>query len=312
MAEEAREVLLLANPTAGGGAAARIARQAAWTLKGLGVASRSVIGGSPAEARLAVADAAADLARSGRRPAALVAVGGDGTVRLAAGLAAGMGLPLGIVPAGTGNGVAYSLGLPLDAWEACRVVARGSAGPCDLGIIEFPGRDAPPEVFLNVAGAGLDAAITASYREDGLGVRGIPGYVIAAVRSLATYAAVPLDLELDGRPSRQEVLLVAIGNGAFYGKGIRIVPSAEPSDGLLDVLVIQAVGLADLSSLVPLLLLGRHTRHPRVRTYRAREIDIRATGGEAARAVAVQADGDVIGRLPVRVSVRPGGISVLR
>jgi diacylglycerol kinase (ATP) len=282
------------------------------TLAGLGVASESVVPGSPAEARPAVLEAVDALTRSGKPPAALVAVGGDGTVRLATGVAAGLGLPLGIIPAGTGNGVAYSLGLPLDAWEACRVVARGSAMPCDLGIVEFPGSGAPSEAFLNVAGAGLDAAITATYHEDGLGVRGVPGYVIAALRSLATYTAVPLDLELDGRPSRHEVLLVAIGNGAFYGKGVRIVPSAEPSDGLLDVLVVQAAGLADLSSLVPLLLLGRHTRHPRVRTYRAREITIRAAEGETARAVGVQADGDVIGRLPVRVSVRPGGIRVLR
>lgn len=320
MVEQAGQLVLLANPTAGGGSAARIARQAVHTLSGLGLAAELVVPSGPAEAGSAVSAVIDRLSRDGHSPKALVAVGGDGTVRLAAAIALEAGLPLGIVPAGTGNGVAYSLGLPLDPWEACRVVARGSPRPCDLGLVEFLGAvsgsgvagagEPAPEIFLSVAGAGLDAAITRAYQADGSGVRGVPGYVIAAVRSLATYEAVPLELELDGQSTRLDVLLVAIGNGAFYGKGIRIVPSAEPSDGLLDVLVVLAVGLADLSSLVPLLLLGRHASHRRVRTYRAREVVVRARPG-VTRRVPVQADGDIIGELPVRVSVLPGGIRLL-
>ncbi len=320
MVAETGQVVLLANPSAGRGAGARIARQAVHTLSGLGSAAELVLPRSVSEAGLAVSAAVERLSYEGHPARALVAVGGDGTVRLAAAISRKLDLPLGIIPGGTGNVVAYSLGLPLDPWEACQVVAGGSPRPCDLGRVEFLSPAGPgtaghgpraSELFLNVAGAGLDATITRAYHEDGAGVRGVPGYVVAAVRSLATYEAVPLELELDGRPSRHDVLLVAVGNGSFYGKGIRIVPSAEPSDGLLDVLVVLAVGLADLSSLVPLLLLGRHTGHPRVRTYRAREVVIRARPG-VTRSVPVQADGDVIGELPVRVSVLPGGIRLLR
>lgn len=307
-------VILLANPTAAGGAAGYVARQAIHTFRGLGLAATLVSPPAPEQAEPACLKAITGLPGS---PKALVAVGGDGTVRLAAGIAARAGLPLGIVPAGTGNGTAYSLGLPLGAWEACRVIARGTPRPCDLGRIEFlAGGNAA--FFLNVAGAGLDAAIARAYHNGvtggggGPSLRGVPGYVVAALRSLATFRPVPLDLVLDRRPLRLDALLVAIGNGAFYGKGIRIAPGARPSDGLLDVCVVLGVGVADLSVLVPMLLAGRHAAHPKVKTFRAREIVVRAAagagGGEDPEPVPVQADGDVLGRLPVRVSVVPGGI----
>lgn len=311
-------VVLLVNPTAGGGAAAGIARQAVHTFAGLGLEAVTVSPAGAEAAEAVVRETLAELAGKGRRPRGLVAVGGDGTVRLAAGIAAETGLPLGIIPAGTGNGAAYSLGLPLDAWAACRVVAHGRPEPCDLGRIEFglktspgPASERGPVPFLNVAGAGLDAAITQAYQEFALGVRGVPGYVIATLRSLATYRPVPLRLEFDGKALELEVLLVAVGNGSFYGKGIRIVPPASPSDGLLDVCVVLAASLAEISSLVALLLVGRHTGHPRVRTFQAREVILRAAPG-LLRVVRVHADGDLVGELPVRFSVLPGGISVFR
>lgn len=310
-------LVLLANPTAGGGAAARIARQAVHTFAGLGLHAVLVEPGCPGEAAVAVREAIDKLSTADRPPRALVAVGGDGTIRVAAAVAMDAGLPMGIVPAGTGNGVAYSLGLPLDAWEACRLIATGTPQPCDLGRIEFPGEgDQPGDgrhpsvLFLNVAGVGLDAAITRVYHEDGLGVRGVPGYALATVRSLLAYEPVPLDLGLDGETLRLEALLVAIGNGSFYGKGIQIIPPARPSDGLLDVCVVLPAGLADLSSLVPMLLLARHTHHPKVRTFRARQVEVR-TGAGASRSVPVHADGDVVGDLPVRISVIPGGIRLV-
>jgi diacylglycerol kinase (ATP) len=122
---------------------------------------------------------------------------------------------------------------------------------------------------------------------------------------------VPLRLEFDGQALELEVLLVAVGNGSFYGKGLRIVPPASPSDGLLDVCVVLAAGLAEIPSLVALLLMGRHTGHPRVRTFQAREVILRAAPG-LLRVVRVHADGDLVGELPVRFSVLPGGISVFR
>ncbi len=319
-------VVLLANPNAGGGKASEVARRAVRTLARLGVEARMVLPRREAEAAEAVRAAVLRLESEGRRLRALVAVGGDGTVRRAAVLAGKAGLPLGIIPAGTGNGAAYSLGLPLDPGEACRIVTHGLPRAIDLGRVEFPGGgSAPggdgaagtggperrsPELFVNVAGAGLDAAISRAYEVDRTGPRGVPGYVLAALRSLATSEPVPLELGLDGETREFEALLVAIGNGAFYGKGIRIAPPASPSDGLLDVVVVLAAGPAEISALVPLLLLGRHTGHPKVRTFRAREVTV-AAGAGTVRPVPVHADGDTIGELPVRVSVVPGGIDLL-
>lgn len=304
---------MLGNPTAGRGAALGVARQVVHTLGGLGLEAFLVLPGGPPEAAAAVRSAADELARRGRPPSALVAVGGDGTVRLAAGLAADTGLELGMIPAGTGNGTAYSLGLPLDAWEACRVVARGRAVPCDLGLLEFPGGGEAAGPFLNVAGAGLDAVIARTYGEQGrLGLHGVTGYLVAALRSLAAFRPVPLEIVLDGQALELEVLLVAVGNGAFYGKGIRIVPPADPADGYLDVCLVLPVSLADLSLLVPLLLAGRHPRHPKVRVLRGREVVLRVAGpARGAGAVPVHADGDLVGELPVRFTVRSGGVRVI-
>ncbi len=304
-------LVLLANPTAGGGGAGRVARQAVRTFAGLGHDAVLVEPLTAESVLPAVREAAGELTAADRPARALVAVGGDGTVRVAASAARETGLPLGVVPAGTGNGVAYSLGLPLDPWEACRIVAAGEPVPCDLGLLEFAGGSpSSSALFLNVAGVGLDAEISRVYHEDGLRVRGVPGYALAAVRSLWTYRPVPLSLEVDGEGLELEALLLAIGNGSFYGKGIRIVPHARPTDGWLDVCVVLEAGLADLPSLVPMLLLGRHLSHPKVRTFRARTLKVtgRAAGGSA---VPVHADGDLVGYLPVRVSVVPGGIRLV-
>ncbi len=305
-------VVLLANPVAGGGAAGRIARQVVHTLAGLRVEVLPVYPGSPDEAGAAIAETvAAAEARTGLRPRALVAVGGDGTIRLGAGLAVESGLPLGVVPAGTGNGIAYSLGLPLDPWEACRVVARGTPEPCDLGRLVFTGGPGDGStLFINVAGAGLDAVVARTYRDGGVGGRGGPGYALAVLHSLATYRPVALRLTVDGEPLATEALLVAVGNGGFYGKGVRVAPSASPADGLLDVLIVLPLGLGELSGLLPLFLLGRHESHPRVRTLRVREVVIEADPGEP-RDVPVHADGDVVWSLPVRVSVVPGAVRVI-
>jgi len=306
-----RAVILLSNPAAGGGAGAQVARQAVHTFAGLGHKAVLVSPPGPDAIKPAVVEALRSLGVTGPSQAILTAVGGDGTVRLAAEVAADLGVPLGIIPAGTGNGVAYSLGLPLDPWEACRVIATGPVVACDLGRIEFaPETGDRPTGFLNVAGAGLDAAITETYERTGLGLRGVPGYAVAALRSLASHAPALLDLTLDGRPLTLSALLVAVGNGPFYGKGIRIVPSAMPADGFLDVCVVLEVGLADLSTLVPLVLLGRHTGHPKVRTFRVREAFISPRPG-ATKPPLVQADGDLVGRLPARFSVIPGGVRLV-
>ncbi|MCL6580434.1 MAG: hypothetical protein K6U08_02305 [Firmicutes bacterium] len=191
MSRSRETVILLANPTAGGGAASRVARQAVYTFSGLGLRAFLVTPAGPEAAGAEVRRALAALRAERVRPRGLVAVGGDGTVRLAARLAYRARLPLGVVPAGTGNGAAYSLGLPLDPWEACRVVARGVPVPCDLGRLEFIGRPCRPEFFLNVAGVGLDADITRVYHQGVRRLRGVPGYVVAALRSLASTGPTP-------------------------------------------------------------------------------------------------------------------------
>ena len=113
-------------------------------------------------------------------------------------------------------------------------------------------------------------------------------------------------LELDGVSRGFEGTLVAVGNCASYGGGMRIVPAADPADGLLDVLTAEPLGRLALARLKPRLRRGTHVTDPRVSTFRARQIRVYAEG------IVGYADGERIGPLPLDVTCVPGAVRLLR
>jgi diacylglycerol kinase (ATP) len=113
-------------------------------------------------------------------------------------------------------------------------------------------------------------------------------------------------LDIDGEDRSFEGVLVAIGNCPSYGGGLRILPAADPADGLLDVVVAAPFGRVTLARLKPRLRHGTHVTDPRVSTYRARNVRIHADG------IVGYADGERIGPLPLEIGCVPGAVRLLR
>jgi diacylglycerol kinase (ATP) len=165
----------------------------------------------------------------------VVAWGGDGTINEVASPLIDSGVPLGIVRAGSGNGLARELGIPVSPEAAVDIALGGCTRVVDVGLAE--GRP-----FLNVAGVGFDAAMAAEFNRLGGERRGAFRYGLHVAGAAFRYKARRYVIEADGRRIEVEALLIAIANLAQYGSNAVIAPRAKPDDGLLDVVVIEARG----------------------------------------------------------------------
>lgn len=291
-------IVVVANPAAGGGAVAAGSRAAA-TLRAGG-----------ARVELVVPTDEAALRRSARIAAetgvdAIVAAGGDGTANLVAQSCLAHGVTFGLVPSGTGNDNARSLGIPLgDPDSAARAVLAGLAAERRIDVGWAQAGTEPGRAFLGVLSTGFDSAVNErANRMRRLG--GTARYVAALARELRAFSPLEYRIEVDGVPfGPGRALLASVGNGPGYGGGMLVCPSADPADGLLDLTVLGAVPTATFVRLFPSVYRGTHVRHPVVTTARGTRLRIDAPGGVA------YADGERFGPLPVTVTVRPGALRV--
>jgi diacylglycerol kinase (ATP) len=136
--------------------------------------------------------------------------------------------------------------------------------------------------------------------------RGPRRYDLAIMVELARLRPRRYTLRLDGEEQVLDAVLVAVGNCASYGGGMRILPGADPADGLLDVLVAAPMGRVTLARLRPRLIKGTHVTDPHVTTYRAREVRIHADD------IVGYADGERVGPLPMTITCVPGAVRLLR
>jgi diacylglycerol kinase (ATP) len=209
---------------------------------------------------------AGELAReaAARGDDAVLAVGGDGTANEVAGGLIGTATALGIVPMGSGNGLARALGIPLRPGPALDVLEHAVVRRMDAARVN--GR-----LFLNVAGAGFDAAVGAAFHEHTSrgGRRGILTYVRMGFRSMFTYRAEACRLEVGDKSFEGRALLVTFANGRQYGAEATIAPGSRLDDGLLDVVVLEDAPLPELLLHAPRLFLGGLDRFRRYRRFPA-------------------------------------------
>jgi diacylglycerol kinase (ATP) len=285
------DVVVLVNPTSGRGRGMRVATEVAGRLRDAGVPARLVHGRDAADA--------VDVARKvvDERPDALVAVGGDGLVHLAVQALAGTDVPLGVIPAGTGDDIARALGIPLDTAAATATVLAGTARTIDLGRV----RD---EWFAGVLYAGFDSAVNERVNTM-TWPHGRLRYDLAILLELRSFEPLRFIVEMDGEESQLEAMFVSVGNTRQYGGGLRICPDAEPDDGLFDVTIIAPVPRRVVPVLLPKLYKGTHVTHPAVRMFRARTVGLAASG------VVAYADGERIGPLPLHAEIVPGALRVI-
>jgi diacylglycerol kinase (ATP) len=287
-----REIALLTNPTSGKGKGGRARDAVLPRLRAAGLVVRNLEGRDAAEALTLAQQSVAD------GVSALVVVGGDGMVHLGVQAVAGTGVPLGLIPAGTGNDVARHLDLPRkDPLAAAELVLAGRTRTIDLA-------RSGGQFFVTVLAAGFDAIV--NERANAMTwPRGQMRYNIATLAELRTFKPLPYVLDLDGQERRVDAMLVAVGNGPSFGGGLRITEGASLDDGLLDVVIIKEMSKRDLVRTYPKLFKGTHVTHPKYERHQVRRVTIAAPG------IVSYADGERFGPLPLTVECAAGALTVL-
>jgi len=244
----------------------------------------------------------------------VVAVGGDGTAQevLNGLMAAGAGRDgeppaFGLVPGGTGNDLARSLGLPLTLMEALGVALGDHTRLMDLGQASHDGET---RYFSAAGGTGFDAQVAFTMGgKRARWQRGRAGYVLSTLNELRNYKNRALSLRLTTDVGDRQVegkfLFVAFANGPFYGGGMRICPDASVDDGLLDLCLAGDIGRLGALKELPGIYRGAHVNHPLVEMTKVREL--RIDGEEGTR---VHLDGEPFGMLPVDLTVREAAVAV--
>lgn len=292
-----RRVVILVNPTSGGGRGGRNAPQAIAGLRARGLEVIEATGASAAETSAQAALAMADGVD------AVVVCGGDGTVNLGVQLVAGTEVPLGIIPVGTGDDNARTLGIPLNEVEqAVDVIAAGHVRTVDLGHVTAA--DGSGRWFLGVMSSGFDSLV--NERANRLSwPKGKARYLVAVIAELSVFKALPYVVEVDGVHHDGTAMLIAVGNGVSYGGGMKVCPSAVPDDGQLSLTFLGEVSKPTFLKVFPRVFNGSHVSHPAVHEFSGRHIKLDAPGQIA------YADGERVGLLPVQVEVRPNTLRAL-
>jgi diacylglycerol kinase (ATP) len=297
---------VIVNPAAGAGRGAGRWPALATLLQRQGVAFEAVLTQAAGHA----AEVAARAAREGR--AVVVAAGGDGTISevvngLLSAQVAARSLPaLGVLPLGTAQDFARSLGLPLTPEAAVASLVRARPAPIDVGRIRLA--DGAVRYFVTYAGTGFDALVVARAQAWAPRWRGAWPYIIGFFHVLRGYANRRFSVWLDGKllVSRRRINMVIVANGGNYAGLLRIAPSASMRDGWLDVVVVGDVGRLEFLVSLPLALIGRHLAHPKVAAFRAQHVMVAAR-----ERLPIQREGEVAGRLPASFDVLPGALPVL-
>lgn len=294
-----RTLAVAINPTASFGRGREVGPQVVAMLRGQGHVVHELVARDLDGLR---ADAAARLASG---VDALAVVGGDGMVNLAVELTVGTGIPIGIVPSGTGNDVARELGIPLDDTEAAvqRMLDALDRGPRVIDAARID-HGSGSRRFVGVLSAGFDAVVNERANRMRR-PRGPSRYTIALLIELARLRPIDYRLVIDGVEHRERALLVSVGNSTSLGGGMRVTPAALLDDGLLDVMLVRPLSRFAFLRIFPRVFAGTHVTDPRVVTMRGRRIRIEAEG------IVAYADGERIAPLPIDVEVEPGALRVL-
>ena len=240
----------------------------------------------------------------------LIVAGGDGTINDAVNGLGKAGFPegvtLGILPAGTGNDLAATLCIPDDPDEAEDVIRQGRVRTLDVARVRSQGIE--ERFFINVATGGLGAEISDANEGELKKRWGKLSYLRASFEVAKDFDVKELDLYLDDELHRVRAVNVVVGNCRFAGGGWLAAPRANPEDGLLDVVIIEKLGLADLLQLAPASMArADYVGKEGVFSARAREIRVETQPPGLEFTV----DGEVVGDEPARFSVVPGALKVI-
>jgi diacylglycerol kinase (ATP) len=259
-----------------------------------------------------------------KKPDLVVVAGGDGTIRPIASQLLSTNIPLAIIPVGSFNNLAMSLGLASDPLAACAVVENGMPTRIDVGIAD------ENNLFFEAAGVGVDAQMFPIGEEI---KRGRFLAIFQALRTVLIHQQTPVELRFDRpvsqayqasfrghvplqrrrrrfRKSRNRVRLrcsfLAVANGPFYGTNLAVCPGAKIDDGLLTIAVYRDFSKRELALHLWSISRGTYRLHPKIETFESHRLEVFSRNR-----LHVHVDGILIGTTPVRFGVRPGVLTVL-
>lgn len=292
---------MIVNPASANG---RTARQ--WP----DIARRAKAAGLDVDVRLTERRGhAVELARAaaGEGAELVLAVGGDGTVsEITNGLAGHAGATeLAVVQRGSGCDLIRTFGIPKDADRALDIAANGSARTIDLGRVTFTRPDGDPgeRYFVNVASAGLTGMVADRVNRSGKPLGATVAFAWAAVATFAGYRNSRFVVEVDDERIEQVSNNAIVGNCRYFGGGMNILPDADPSDGLLDVLIWGDVSKLDLARNMHKLYRGTHTSHPKATLRRARRVVVTPDAP-----LPIEVDGELPGVTPATFEIVPSAL----
>lgn len=285
---------VVVNPVSGGGEALKLARR---VMRRLEEERR--------ESRLFETSGEGDAAKQVRAAVqagceAVVCIGGDGTLCEAADELCYQDVTLYVVPGGTGNDFARAFGLPKEPMAAFEKQLAGKPVQIDCGRVNGRG-------FLNVSGSGFDVDVLKKTEELKKVYSGEKAYHKAVVSVIGRYKAFEAELSIDGAPATHEACtIIEIANGQCIGGGMRVAPNAKLDDGVFDVVVVKKVPRLCIPFLLPLFMLGWHTKLGLARVMRAKKVSLRAKG------MTLNIDGKLIDADRADYELLPGAIRMMR
>jgi YegS/Rv2252/BmrU family lipid kinase len=290
-------VVVVANPTAGRGKAARLIPRIDALLRALGVPHSLRICEGPEDPERLAGEAASEGAEI------VAALGGDGHVGACANGILGTDSALAVIPGGTGNDFARHIGLNRkDPLAAARLLASPTFKLIDVVKVTTPERE---RHYVNIGGAGFDSEVN-ELANKVRRLRGTPKYVYSTFVTLARFRPGKFVVTVDGTEHPFQGMMLAVGNGSSYGGGMRVTPEARSDDGLLDICVIQELPKWQFVTTFPSVFSGKHVNHPAVTMLQGKEVEISAD-----RPFQVYADGEPVGHLPATFTVVPAALRVV-
>ncbi|WP_199620413.1 diacylglycerol/lipid kinase family protein [Paenibacillus alkalitolerans] len=236
----------------------------------------------------------------------LVIVGGDGTLQSVIPELIGYNVPLGIIPAGTGNDFARALGIPLHPKKALDYLFEGGIKKIDVA-------KTGDKYCLTVVGIGIDGKVAQTVNDSGYKKwfnffrLGHLSYVLSLLQVLLRYRPVTATLKVDETEMTfSNVWLIAAANFPNYGGGMVICPGASYSDGVLDICIVHGISRFELVRVFPLVFKGKHISHSGVSILRGKEVKVVSSSPMIAHG-----DGEIIGQTPIEIDIRKEAVPVI-
>jgi YegS/Rv2252/BmrU family lipid kinase len=241
-----------------------------------------------------------DLIRAARNEVTSVVIGGgDGTLNAAAPGLLDSGLPLGIIPLGTANDLARTLGIPCDVALSARIIASGRLHRVDLGEVNG-------HLFFNVANIGFGVDLTRALTRDTKRRFGPLGYAIAGLRAVSRLRTFHAEIIHGSITHMSRTVHVAVGNGRHYGGGMTVAQDACIDDGRLDIYSLEVDTFWRLLKLLPALRQGRHDVWEEIHALEGESVTILTPE----RPRSVSADGEIVTQTPAHFRVRRSAVAV--